>query len=173
LFALRLGDGGVIELVNKTTEKWAPCGDINQLGHSLKQIIHAFTKVDNNAVILMAEWDIQDGFWRLNCCKGEEWNFCYVWLQAPEKPRRLVGLSLLQMGWVESEPYFCAAFKTAQDVAVEYIKTKIRSLPAHKFEKWAGASEAMVNSMGDLKYVLEVYINNFISCIVPTSRQQI
>ncbi len=27
--------------------------------------------------------------------------------------------------------------------------------------------------MGDLRYVLEVYINDFISCIVPTSRQQI
>jgi hypothetical protein len=55
---LRLEDGGVIESVNKTTEKWAPHGAINQLGHSLKQIIHAFTKVNDNAVILMAKWDI-------------------------------------------------------------------------------------------------------------------
>ena len=31
----------------------------------------------------------------------------------------------------------------------------------------------MVNSMGDLRYVLEVYVDNFISCIAPTSRQQI
>jgi hypothetical protein len=77
------------------------------------------------------------------------------------------------MGWVESAPYFCAASEIAQDVAVKYIETKIGSLLAHKFEKWAGASEAMVNSMGDLRYVLEVYVNNFISCIVPTSRQQI
>jgi hypothetical protein len=62
LFVLRLEDGGIIESVNKTMEKWAPRGAIDQLGHSLKRIIHAFTKVDDNAVILMAKWDIQDGF---------------------------------------------------------------------------------------------------------------
>jgi hypothetical protein len=99
-FTLCLEDGDVIESVNKTIEKWASRGAINQLGHSLKQIIHAFAEVDDNAVILMAKWDIQDKFWQLNCCKGEEWNFCYVWLHAPDKPRRLVVPSLLQMGWV-------------------------------------------------------------------------
>jgi hypothetical protein len=90
-----------------------------------QQNYHAFAKADNNAVILMVKWDIKDVFWRLNCCKGEEWNFCYVWPQAPDKPRRLVVPRLLQMGWVESAPYSCVASKTAQDVAIEYIKTEI------------------------------------------------
>ncbi len=71
-FALRLKDGGIIESVNDTTEKWAPRGAIDQLGHSLKQIIHAFAEAKDNAKVLMAKWDIQDGFWRLNCHKGEE-----------------------------------------------------------------------------------------------------
>ena len=61
-FPLRLEDGGVIESVNVTTEKWAPRGAIDQLGHSLKRIIHAFAEADNDAVILMAKWDTQDGF---------------------------------------------------------------------------------------------------------------
>jgi hypothetical protein len=78
LFALCLEDRGVIKSVNKTMEKWAQHGAIDQFGHSLKRIIHPFAKVDDNAVILMTKWDIQDGFWRLNCCKGEEWNFCYI-----------------------------------------------------------------------------------------------
>ncbi len=34
-FALRFKDGGMIELVNDTTEKWAPRGAIGQLGYSL------------------------------------------------------------------------------------------------------------------------------------------
>ncbi len=106
-FSLRLEDGGIIEWVNDTTEKWAPREAIDQLGHSLKQLIHAFSKADNNAVILMAKWDIQDGFWRLNCRQGEEWNFCYVWPQEPDEQCRLVVPSSLQMGWVESAPYFC------------------------------------------------------------------
>jgi hypothetical protein len=42
LFALHLEDGDIIELVNNITEKWAPRGAIDQIGHSLKKIIHAF-----------------------------------------------------------------------------------------------------------------------------------
>jgi hypothetical protein len=61
-FSLRLEDGGIIESVNNTMEKWAPRGAIDQLGHLLKRLIHAFAEADNDAVILMAKWDIQDGF---------------------------------------------------------------------------------------------------------------
>jgi hypothetical protein len=125
LFALHLEDGGMIESLNDTTEKWAPRGAIDQLGHSLKQTIHAFAEANNDAKVLMAKWDIQDGFWRLNCCKGEEWNFCYMLPQAPGEPRRLVVPSSLQMGWVESAPYFCTASKTARDVAIQYIEMDI------------------------------------------------
>ena len=141
-FVLRLSDGGVIPSVNDTTEKLAPKGAIDQLGHSLKRIIHAFAETEDDTVILMAKWDIQDGFWRLNCRKGEEWNFCYVWPQAPGEPRRLVVPSSLQMGWVESAPYFCAASETARYVAVEYIETGIGSLPTHKFKPGQGQLRA-------------------------------
>jgi hypothetical protein len=26
----------------------------------------------------MAKWDIKDGFWHMDCEKGEEYNFAYV-----------------------------------------------------------------------------------------------
>ncbi len=87
LFALRLKDRGMIKSVNNTMEKWAPRGAIDQLGHSLKWIIHVFAEANNNTKVLMAKWDIQDRFWQLNCHKGEELNFCYVWPQAPGEPR--------------------------------------------------------------------------------------
>jgi hypothetical protein len=54
-FALCLVDRGMVESVNSTTEKLAPQGAINQLGYSLKQIIHAFAKVEEDAKILMAK----------------------------------------------------------------------------------------------------------------------
>ena len=54
-FALRLADGGVVELVNNTTTKLAPRGAIDQLGHSLKQIIHTFAEVEDDVVVLMAK----------------------------------------------------------------------------------------------------------------------
>ncbi len=123
-FALRLEDGGLIESVSDTTKKLAPRGAIYQLGHSRKRIIQAFAKVDDNAKILMAKWDIQDGFWRLNCRKGEEWNFFYVWPQAPDKLTCLIIPSLLQMGWVKSAPYFCAVSETAQHKTLLYNTSK-------------------------------------------------
>ncbi len=143
-FALQLTDGGSLPSVNDTTTKLAPSGAIDQLGNSLKWIIHAFAEADNDVVILLEKWDIQDGFWRLNCQQGEEWNFSYVLPQAAGEPTRLVVPTSLQMGWVESPPYFCTALETAHDVAVDYINTSIGSLPVHKFEDWAGAKVAQL-----------------------------
>ena len=39
----------------------------------------------------------------------------------------------LQMGWIESPAYFCAASKTARDVAQTYTNAKLDTLPDHKF----------------------------------------
>ena len=175
-FSLRLTEGGTLPSVNETTTKLAPRGAIDQLGHSLKRIIHAFAEAEVDAVILMAKWDIQDGFWRLNCRTGEEWNFSYVLPQPEGEPTRLVVPTSLQMGWVESPPYFCAASETARDVAVEYIETPTGSLPAHKLEQWATANAPDISSLaGDtpLRYVIEVYVNDFIAAIIPTTPRQI
>ncbi len=79
------------------------------MGHSLRCIIHAFAEANNDVKILMAKWDVQDGFCWLNCQQGEEWNFVYVLPQEDGKPVKLVVPTSLQMGWVESPPYFCAA----------------------------------------------------------------
>lgn len=92
------------------------------MGHSLQRIIHAFAEIEDDAKIFMAKFDIKDGFWQLNCQDGEEWNFAYVLPQRNREPTRLVVPTLLQMGLVESPPYFCAASKTARDVAGQYVE---------------------------------------------------
>ena len=66
----------------------------------------------------MAKWDIKDGFWRMDCAAGEEWNFAYVLPQEEGEPITLVVPTSLQMGWVESPPYFCAATETSRDISV-------------------------------------------------------
>jgi hypothetical protein len=66
LFLLRLQDGTKLPADNDSTTKMAPSGVINQLGHALQRVIHAFAEADKNDKILMAKWDIKDGFWRLN-----------------------------------------------------------------------------------------------------------
>jgi hypothetical protein len=69
-FSLHLTNGGVLLSVNNTTIKMAPKGALDQLGHALSRIIHAFaeTKDDDTTMIFMAKWDVKDGFWRM-CCK--------------------------------------------------------------------------------------------------------
>ncbi len=92
--------------------KMVPQGALDQLGHALSRIIHAFANAKEHAKIFMEKWDIEDGFWRMDCKAGEEFNFAYDLPQAAGKLIVLVVPTLLQMGWVESPPYFCAATET-------------------------------------------------------------
>jgi hypothetical protein len=129
--------------VNEATTLEAPAGAIDQMGHSLQHIIHAFAEADKDAKVFMAKFDIKDGFWRLDCQEGEEWNFAYVLPQEEGEPTRLVVPTTLQMGWVESPPYFCAASKTARDVAAQYTEMPIGSLSQHKFSEYTMTNEAV------------------------------
>ena len=178
-FCLRLENGGVRESVNETTEKTAPAGAIDQIGECLSRIIHAFAEADESAKIFMAKWDIKDGFWRMDCAEGEEWNFTYVLPQEEGKPITLVVPTSLQMGWVESPPYFCAATETAQDIATDYIETEMNSLPTHKFERYIAAAPEFENLQraarptDNLTYMVEVYVDDFMSLVIPVSQDQL
>jgi hypothetical protein len=132
-FRLRLKNGGVLAAVNDTTVKSAPKGEIDQIEECLSQIVHAFAEASEDAKIFMAKWDFKDGFWRMDCREGEEWNFLYVLPQLEGSPIMIVVPTSLQMGWIESPPYFCAATETARDIANEYTDMPVGSLPEHKF----------------------------------------
>jgi len=89
------------------------------------------------------------------------------------------------MGWIESPPYFCAASETGRDMAQQYIKTPIGSLPTHKFIHHAAqgddfetllTADQSDNNSGDtnpLSYVVEVYVDDYISFAIPTSKDQL
>jgi hypothetical protein len=72
-FLLCLQDGTKLPAVNDSTTKTAPSGAINQLGHLLQWVIHAFAGADESDKIFMAKWDIKDGFWRLDAKTNDEW----------------------------------------------------------------------------------------------------
>ncbi len=178
-FPVRLQNGDLVPSVNNNTTKSAPRGAIDQIGHSLQRIIHAFADANEDDKIFMAKWDIKDGFWRLDCQKGEEWNFAYV--LPPRQPTdtkpQLVIPTSLQMGWIESPPYFCAASETARDVAEQYLQLPLGDLEDHKFLPWTELSQAYSDlprtSSQTLKYLLEVYMDDFIGLAIPTSQQQL
>jgi hypothetical protein len=141
-FHLRLKQGGIVPSVNSTTIKTAPKGAIDQLGHSLTRIIHAFAEAKEGALIFMAKWDIKDGFWRLDMEDGAEWNFAYDLPQHPGQPCYLVIPTSLQMGWAELPPFFCVASETVQDVAQDYCETKVGTPPPHKFTHYVVGNQA-------------------------------
>ena len=135
-FNLQLKQGGIVLSVNSTTIKTAPKGTIDQLGHSITCIIHAFAEAEEDACILMAKWDIQDGFLAAQLPRRRGVEFCYIWPWTPTELCWLVAPSSLQMGWVDSAPYSCAASDTARDIAVNsseaknwhFTKAQIRTL---------------------------------------------
>jgi hypothetical protein len=117
-------------------------------------------------------------YWRMDVEEGEEWNFCYVLPQREGEPTRLVVPTSLQMGWVESPPYFCAASETARDVAGWYAEMPMGSLPEHKFLKHAmGNDEAQKlpdkASNDGFNYIIEVYVDDFISLAMAKSKEQL
>jgi hypothetical protein len=158
----------------------APQGALDQLSHALSRIIHAFAKAEENSKIFMVKWDIKDGFWQMDCTAGEEYNLAYVLPQEVGKPIVLVVPTLLQMGWVESPPYFCTtATETARDIALEYGDTPIGSLLPHKFvthvtgDKDFNALPASLEDHNHCRYGLEVYDDDFMSVVIPTSSDQL
>ena len=83
------------------------------------------------------------------------------------------------MGWVESPPLFCAASETARDIVEEYIETQVSSLPAHKFSKHVMTSDTIQElpetgeEAAGFQYMVEVYVDNFMSMVIPVTRQQL
>jgi hypothetical protein len=94
-------------------------------------------------------------------------------------PIKVVVPFSLQMGWVESPPYFCVASTMARDIAEVYTNTLVRSLPPHEFThhtcRDAEASKLLKtsNTPTTLGYRLEVYMDNFMSMVIPTSQEQL
>jgi hypothetical protein len=177
-FGVKLRDGTRIPSVNESTTLTAPAGSIDQLGHSLKRIIYAMAEAQETDKVFMVKYDIKDGFWRLHCQEGEEFNFAYVLPREPGLPVKLVVPSALQMGWVESPAYFCAASETARDVATEYIETPLNSTVDHKFvsHAMAGADVTSLPCNGqhdDFKYFVEVYVDDFIPLAIASSQKQL
>ena len=146
------------------------------MGQLLMKFIHAFAQASEEAKIFVAKWDIKDGVWRRDCLEGELLNSCYVLPQKEGEPVRLVVPMTLQMGWIEPPPYFCAASETGWDVAAQYVKALIGSLLEQKFinhpthgKDFFSLQVQLYNQT--LTYVIEVYVENFISLAILTLQE--
>ena len=134
-FRLRVA-GSDIPSVNETTGDTVPNISLSQLGSVLPRIICEISETeDDNIPIFFSKLDIKNGFWKLVCQSGEEWNFAYVLPDVVEAPTHLFIPKSLQLGGVKSPSYFCAATETSRDVAMLYVQRLLGLIPNHKFEE--------------------------------------
>lgn len=160
-------------------KKVAPAGAMDQIGHIAQRIIYAFGTAPEDAKLFSAKFDVKDGFWNLDMVKGEEYNFAYLYPTLENDDRVLLVVpTSLQMGWVESPPYFCVASETGRNIASQYVETPIGSLPPHNFSaKTETAPEFKQlppsSTTNKLPYVIDVYVNDYISIAMPASQEQL
>jgi hypothetical protein len=116
----------------------------------------------------------------MNCREGKQLYFAYVLPQPNGQPIVLVVPLSLQMGWLERSPFFCAATETSHDVATQYCKTPVGSLPNHKFMNYVTGNNTF-HTFDDieggtiphpLQYFLKVYVDNFMAIVIPTTNKQ-
>ncbi len=109
-------------------------------------------------------------------CKNRwRMEFCLVLPQPPGEPVKIVVPTSLQMGWVKSPPYLCAATETSRNIATKYCKTEIGTLPIHKFDDLVSGNDA-VGELPDtpatnklMRYLIKGYVNNFMAIVIPTT----
>ena len=99
--------GQTLPSVNEATEHLVPEEAMNQIGSVLPRMIEALAAAPlEGGNIMFSKLDIKDGFWRMVCEDGEEWNFAYVLPNHEGDPVEIVVPSALQMGWVLPPPFF-------------------------------------------------------------------
>ena len=133
-FALEVA-GWDLPSVNKSTKETAPDEALEQVITVMPHIIEALTIAPLlEETIHFSTLDIKDGFWRMVCAFGEEWNFAYFLPNYLEAPTELAIPSALQMGWTLSPFFFHAASDTARDVSESYDHERVGTLPEHPVE---------------------------------------
>ena len=175
-FQLLVG-GYLLPSVNDATRRMAPEQAIDQIGTVLPRIIEAMAMApEDHGDIWWSKLDIKDGFWRMTCEEGEEWNFAYVLPNHPGEPVEIVVPSALQMGWAESPPFFCAASETARDVAMSYTSEAVGTLLPHPLEHYTLPEHFVLPETKSMSgqqamaflQLLEVFVDDFIQMAQTT-----
>ena len=163
-------ENGVVTIiqqsVNDTTVLARPKVPVKEIGKVLPRLLQYMKEVPLEQWILFSKLDISDGFWRLIVRGDDCYNFAYVLPQKPGEPTRIVIPSAVQMGWVESPPYFCAVTETARDLTEYHIRNHT-VLPAHPIEQSMDVEPVPMRARAEQpSRCLQVYVDDF--CLAAT-----
>ncbi len=127
----------------------------------LPRLLHYMRDTPQGLHILFCKLDISDGFWRLVIQEADCFNFAYVLPQAGGEPIRLAIPAAVQMGWVESPEFFCAATELARDQTQHFVDNGI-PLPKDPVEDLMKIMEVPLRGCTDTPTkLLQVYVDDF------------
>jgi hypothetical protein len=175
--------------VNESTRaEAAPLHSMAQLGKVIPRFIQTIATAPlDEGPLLFAKLDIKDGFWRLCVPAEAAHHFCYPLPKlTADEPTQVVIPPALQMGWVSSPPFFCAATETGRDIA-EWLRL-FPSLPPHELEQMMLPSnqlqflqhllkpqdwpqEQLPDMSRRICYLLEVYMDDYCALLQSTDPQ--
>jgi hypothetical protein len=89
-------------------------------------------------------------------------------------PMKLVIPTTLQMGWIEFPPYFGVVSETVRHVVAQYVERPVGTLPGHKFAAHVARGKIFgsmleVSNDKSSRYMLEVFVDSYISLAISTS----
>ena len=144
-----------------------------QFGPCLPRILQQIWEVDpKDGPVYLSKWDISDDFHRCVLIPANVGAFSYVVPPIPPDTDIYMCVDLvLPMGWVSSPPFFCAASKTAADLANAYLTYD--RLPTLEYGPTLGNYSTIAYppaSAGRLKE-MDVYMDN-LNCLAQGSPDQ-
>jgi hypothetical protein len=120
------------DAVNDTTVPLAPKKPVREIGKVLPRLFDFMASAPAGQEILLSKVDLSEGFWRIIVEEAARRNFCYVMPDPPGSPIRIGIPSALQMGWMESPPYFCTATETGLHPMARRSEDRLPPAPARK-----------------------------------------
>jgi hypothetical protein len=149
------------ESVNQSTVLKAPSEAVKGIGKVFPHLLQYMRDTPEGLHILFSKLDISDGFWCLVVQEADSYNFAYILLQQDREPIQIVVPSVVQMGWVESPPLFCAVTKLAWDLTQPLVDNRV-CLPAHPLEdKISIKNVPMHTQTATPTKLLQVYVDDF------------
>eukprot|EP00957_Ditylum_brightwellii_P072196 5488302-Ditylum_brightwellii.AAC.1 len=105
--------------------KTGPEEAVKDTGKALPHIFKHIEEAHRDSQIYFSKIDLADGYWRILVPDEHRWNFCYIMLDPPGHPVRVVVPPTLQMGWLQSAAFFCKATGTAKIIMDDLVQHNI------------------------------------------------
>ena len=169
--------------VNATTVP-AECQEaVKRLGTALPTLLWFMFEVPGQWIIYWFKIDLSDGFWRMVVAGGTEVNFIYQLPPRPDDIERFFALpGALQMGWMNSPPYFCDATEAIATLAYRLmaISPFIGGAPRHHLESHTVpvtlASDqdktARKQILAEFLAILRVFVDDFMGGLAVPPEQE-